>query len=315
MRGIHIVGTGRALPEKILTNEDMSRLVDTSDEWIVTRTGIRQRHICEEETCASLAAAAAKKALQEAAAKEQVRPEEIAAVVVATATSDYDFPSTACLVQKELGLSSETMAFDLAAACSGFLYGLEVCRGLLTDSRKKYVLLIGSEQLSKITDYTDRQTCILFGDGAGAVVLRRDDSLYVHRAWSSGSSESLYCEGVGTDGAKLKMDGSEVFRFAVRAFTQGMEDVLMEAGVRLEEVDHVICHQANRRIIEHVMKKYPGQERKFYINIEHYGNTSAASIPIALDEMREKGMLKEGMRVLAVGFGAGFTWSGALFTI
>lgn len=315
MRGIHIVGTGRALPEKILTNEDMSRLVDTSDEWIVTRTGIRQRHICGQETCASLAATAAKKALQEAAEKEQVRPEEIGAVVVATATSDYDFPSTACLVQKELGLSSETMAFDLAAACSGFLYGLEVCRGLLTDSRKKYVLLIGSEQLSKITDYTDRQTCILFGDGAGAAVLRLDDSLYVHRAWSRGSSESLYCEGVGTDGAKLKMDGSEVFRFAVRAFTQGMEAVLMEAGVRLEEVDHVICHQANRRIIEHVMKKYPGQERKFYINIEHYGNTSAASIPIALDEMREKGMLKEGMRVLAVGFGAGFTWSGALFTI
>lgn len=315
MRGIHIVGTGRALPEKILTNEDMSRLVDTSDEWIVTRTGIRQRHICGQETCASLASEAAKKALQEAAEKEQVRPEEIGAVVVATATSDYDFPSTACLVQKELGLSSETMAFDLAAACSGFLYGLEVCRGLLTDSRKKYVLLIGSEQLSKITDYTDRQTCILFGDGAGAAVLRLDDSLYVHRAWSRGSSESLYCEGVGTDGAKLKMDGSEVFRFAVRAFTQGMEEVLMEADVRLEEVDHVICHQANRRIIEHVMKKYPGQERKFYINIEHYGNTSAASIPIALDEMREKGMLKEGMRVLAVGFGAGFTWSGALFTI
>lgn len=315
MRGIHIVGTGRALPEKILTNEDMSRLVDTSDEWIVTRTGIRQRHICGQETCASLAATAAKKALQEAAEKEQVRPEEIGAVVVATATSDYDFPSTACLVQKELGLSSETMAFDLAAACSGFLYGLEVCRGLLTDNRKKYVLLIGSEQLSKITDYTDRQTCILFGDGAGAAVLRLDDSLYVHRAWSRGSSESLYCEGVGTDGAKLKMDGSEVFRFAVRAFTQGMEEVLMEAGVRLEEVDHVICHQANRRIIEHVMKKYPGQERKFYINIEHYGNTSAASIPIALDEMREKGMLKGGMRVLAVGFGAGFTWSGALFTI
>lgn len=315
MRGIHIVGTGRALPEKILTNEDMSRLVDTSDEWIVTRTGIRQRHICGQETCASLASEAAKKALQEAAEKEQVRPEEIGAVVVATATSDYDFPSTACLVQKELGLSSETMAFDLAAACSGFLYGLEVCRGLLTDSRKKYVLLIGSEQLSKITDYTDRQTCILFGDGAGAAVLRLDDSLYVHRAWSRGGSESLYCEGVGTDGAKLKMDGSEVFRFAVRAFTQGMEEVLMEADVRLEEVDHVICHQANRRIIEHVMKKYPGQERKFYINIEHYGNTSAASIPIALDEMREKGMLKEGMRVLAVGFGAGFTWSGALFTI
>lgn len=315
MRGIHIVGTGRALPEKILTNEDMSRLVDTSDEWIVTRTGIRQRHICGQETCASLASEAAKKALQEAAEKEQVRPEEIGAVVVATATSDYDFPSTACLVQKELELSSETMAFDLAAACSGFLYGLEVCRGLLTDNRKKYVLLIGSEQLSKITDYTDRQTCILFGDGAGAAVLRLDDSLYVHRAWSRGSSESLYCEGVGTDGAKLKMDGSEVFRFAVRAFTQGMEEVLMEADVRLEEVDHVICHQANRRIIEHVMKKYPGQERKFYINIEHYGNTSAASIPIALDEMREKGMLKEGMRVLAVGFGAGFTWSGALFTI
>lgn len=315
MKGIHIVATGRAIPKKILTNEDMSRIVDTSDEWIVARTGIRKRHICEEETCKTLAVDAARKAIEEAVEKEGLQRNEIGVVVVATATSTYAFPSTACQVQKELGLGKDTMSFDIAAACSGFIYGLEVCRGLLRGSRKKYALLIGSEQLSRILDFTDRSSCILFGDGAGAAVLRLDDSLYAHKAWSDGNEEVLHCQGTGIDGAKLKMDGQEVFKFAVRALKQGMEEVMAEAGVGIEEVDYVVCHQANRRIIEHVMKKYPGQEEKFYINIMDYANTSAASIPIALDEMREKGLLKEGMKIVTVGFGAGLTWSSALLTV
>ena len=315
MKGIHIVATGRAIPKKILTNDDMSKIVDTSDEWIVERTGISQRHICEEETCKSLAVEAAKKAIEEAIEKEGLDRKDIGVVVVATATSTYAFPSTACLVQKELGLEKDTMSFDIAAACSGFIYGLEVCRGLLRGNQKKYALLIGSEQLSRIVDFTDRSSCILFGDGAGAAILRLDDSTYAHKAWSDGNADVLSCEGVGVDGAKLKMDGQEVFKFAVRALKQGMEEVMADAGVSIEEVDYVVCHQANRRIIEHVMKKYPGQEEKFYINIAEYANTSAASIPIALDEMREKGLLKEGMKIVTVGFGAGLTWSSALLTV
>ncbi|MBQ8278955.1 MAG: ketoacyl-ACP synthase III [Roseburia sp.] len=315
MKGIHIVATGRAIPKKILTNDDMSKIVETSDEWITERTGIKQRHICEEETCKSLAVDAAKKAIEEAIEREGLELKDIGVVVVATATSTYAFPSTACLVQKELGLEKDTMSFDISAACSGFIYGIEVCRGLLCGSQKKYALLIGSEQLSRIVDFTDRSSCILFGDGAGAAVLRLDDSLYAHKAWSNGNDEVLYCPGVGIDGAKLKMDGQEVFKFAVRALRQGMEEVMAEAGVGIEDVDYVVCHQANRRIIEHVMKKYPGQEEKFYINIDEYANTSAASIPIALDEMREKSLLKEGMKIVTVGFGAGLTWSGAFLTI
>lgn len=315
MKGIHIVATGRAIPKKILTNDDMSKIVETSDEWITERTGIKQRHICEEETCKSLAVNAAKKAIEEAIEKEGLELKDIGVVVVATATSTYAFPSTACLVQKELGLGKDTMSFDISAACSGFIYGLEVCRGLLHGSQKKYALLIGAEQISRILDFTDRSSCILFGDGAGAAVLRTDDSLYAHKAWSNGNDEVLYCPGVGIDGAKLKMDGQEVFKFAVRALKQGMEEVMEEAELTMEDVDYVVCHQANRRIIEHVMKKYPGQEEKFYINIDKYANTSAASIPIALDEMREKGLLKEGMKIVTVGFGAGLTWSGAVLTI
>lgn len=325
MNGIHIVATGSALPKRVVTNHDLSKIVETSDEWIVTRTGIESRHICEEETGVSLAIEAAKAAVEEALAqasvtgengeKEPFSTEEIGAVVVATATPDYVFPSNACLVQTALNLSKETMAFDLSAACSGFLYGMEVCRGLLRGSKKKYALLIGSEQLSKIVDFTDRSSCILFGDGAGAAILRLDDSLYVHKAWSDGNITPLFCKGVGNNDAKLSMDGKEVFKFAVRVLKQGIDSVLSEADLTIEDVDYVVCHQANRRIIEHVMKKYNGQDDKFYVNIQSVANTSAASIPLALDEMRKKQLLKPNMKVVFVGFGAGFTWSSALVTI
>lgn len=317
MSGIHIVATGSALPERIVTNYDLSEIVDTSNEWIVERTGIEKRRYCEEETSVSLAVSAAKKAVEEAMEQsdEGFSVEEIGAVVVATTTPEYACPSNACLVQKALGLPTETIAFDLSAACSGFLYGMEVCRGLLCNGKKKYALLIGCEQLSKIIDFTDRSSCILFGDGAGAAILRLDDSTYVHKAWSDGNEEVLFCKGVGHDGAKINMDGKEVFKFAVKVLKQGIDTVLEEAGLELADVDYVVCHQANRRIIEHVMKKYKGQEDKFYINIQDVANTSAASIPIALDEMRKKGLLKKDMKLVMVGFGAGLTWSSALITV
>lgn len=313
MQGIHIVATGRALPAKIVTNDDLSRIMDTSDEWIRSRTGIGQRYQCETETCAGLAVEAARIALE----KSGIEKEEVGAVIVATTTADYAFPNTACLVQKALGLTKEVMAFDMTAACTGFVYGLNVSRGLLLASNKKYVILIGAEQLSRILDYSDRSSCVLFGDGAAAAVLTLSDDLFVHKAWSDGddNKEALSCLGAGNDSARLFMDGKLVFRFAVRALRQGIDEVLAEAGLTIDGIDYVVCHQANERIIESVRKKYSGAEEKFYVNIEKYANTSAASIPIALDEMFEKGLLKSGMKVLCVGFGAGFTWSGALFTV
>ena len=204
MQGIHIVATGRALPKKKATNHDLGRVVDTYDEWIVARTGISQRHFCsKEETCSGLAIEAARKAVKQAVTKEGINIEDIGVVVVATSTSDYILPSTACLIQKALGLSQEIIAFDLSAACSGFLYGLQVCKGLLQQGNKKYALLVGCEQLSRILNFTDRSSCILFGDGAGAAVIELDDSLFVHKSWSSGDIEPLSCRGVGFNNAKV----------------------------------------------------------------------------------------------------------------
>lgn len=313
MQGIHIVATGRALPAKIVTNDDLSRMIDTSDEWIRSRTGIGQRYQCEADSCASLAIEAARIALFKAG----IEKEEVGAVIVATTTADYAFPNTACLVQKALGLTKEVMAFDMTAACTGFLYGLNVSRGLLLGSNKKYVILIGAEQLSRILDYSDRSSCVLFGDGAAAAVLTLSDDLFVHKAWSDGDDkkEALSCLGAGNDNAHLFMNGKLVFRFAVCALRQGIDEVLSEAGLTIDNVDYIVCHQANERIIESVRKKYSGAAEKFYVNIEKYANTSAASIPIALDEMFEKGLLQSGMKILCVGFGAGFTWSSALLTI
>lgn len=311
MQGIHIVATGRALPSKIVKNEDLSQIVDTSDEWIRTRTGIRQRYICEQETCQSLAIAAAKDALSHV----DIDWEEMGCIVVATTTADYAFPSVACMVQNALELSKEVMAFDLSAACSGFLYGLEVCRSLMLTHSKKYALLIGSEQLSRVTDYSDRSTCVLFGDGAGAAILQLSEGIFFHRAWADGNAESLSCKGVGYPKAYIRMDGSSVFKFAVKVIQEGIEAVLKDSKLAMNDIDYVICHQANRRIIEHVQRKYAGCEDKFYINIGNYANTSAASIPIALDEMREQGILRDGMKIICVGFGAGFTWSSILCTV
>lgn len=313
MQGIEIVATGRALPKRCVTNEELSKTVETSDQWIRTRTGIGQRYRCEEETTASMAIEAARKALEKAG----IEKSQIGIVLVATTTPEYAFPSTSCLVQQALELEEDCMSFDINAACAGFLYGLGIVRSMLQNCAKSYALVIGSEHLSKIINYEDRGSCILFGDGAGAALIKSSNKDFYHKGYTRGNKEYLYCNGLGSKEQDfyLHMDGNQVFRFAVSAIEEGVEEILSEAGLTMEQIDYVVCHQANERIISHVEKKYKNYPAVFYKNIEFYGNTSAASIPIALDEMREKGMLREGMKVIMVGFGAGFTWSSCLFTV
>ncbi len=311
MKGIRIVSTGSAVPEKQVTNDDLSLIVETSDEWISSRTGIKSRYKCENESCVSLATEAARVAIERAG----IDKNEIGLVIVATQTGDYAFPSVACMVQKNLGLSEELTAFDVGAACSGFLMGLGAARGLLEASNKRYGLVIGSEQLSKILDYTDRGSCILFGDGAGAVLIESADKPFYQKAWSRGNEEVLYCLGAGNNDVKLTMKGNEVFKFAVTVMASAIEEVLSAVGLGMADLDYCICHQANARIIGHVQKKYPGFEDKFYMNIENYGNTSAASIPIVIDEVTRAGKLKPGSKIVCVAFGAGLTWSGLYIEI
>ncbi len=305
--GLRIVSTGRALPKEALTNDRLSEFVDTSDEWIVSRTGIRQRYRCQEETCLSLALEAAEEALHSG----NIDRNQVGVIITASSSGDYIFPSASCMIQKALGLPEEVTAFDLTAACTGFMLGMQTARGLLQNMEKPYALVVGAEQLSRILDYSDRNTCILFGDGAAAAVVELSDKPYVQKTWARGDETALSCRGAGQEDQVLKMDGRAVFRFAVSAMDQAVSEVLKEAAVSMEEVDLIICHQANERIIRHVQKKYKGQEDKFYINIAGYGNTSAASIPIALDELNKEGRLKEGMKIVLAGFGAGLTWSGA----
>lgn len=316
MKGIKIVSLGMSLPKKVVTNDDLSKIVDTNDEWIKTRTGISERRYCEEETCTSLAIEAARIALERAEEKG-IDKNDIGTVCVATTTAEDAFPNTACQIQKTLGLSKEVMSFDMGAACSGFVYGLNVVRGLLLAGQKKYALLVGAEHLSRIMDFTDRGSCILFGDGAAAAIITLSDTEFYHRAWSDGDTVDpvLSCKGICYNDAKTKMNGSAVFKFAVTVLRKSVETVLKDAGLTIDDVDYIVCHQANERIIDSVRKKYPGNEDKFFVNIHKYANTSAASIPIALTELMEAGKLKEGMKVVVTGFGAGLTWSSALFTV
>lgn len=305
MSGIKIIATGRALPQGRISNDDLTQLVETDDEWITTRTGIKNRYKCNEETSLSLAVKAAQNALCNSGIDRNL----IGAVIVATSTSEYIFPSTACLVAKELGLSKEIVAFDLSSACTGFLHGLMVSKGLVNSMERPYVLLVGAEQMSRIVDYTDRGTCILFGDGAGAAVLGPDECEYFQKNWADGNKDVLYCEGAGKE-SLVRMKGNDVFKFAVTVLEQGIREILEMAKLSFEDIDYVVCHQANKRIIEHVKKKFPEYSHKFFMNIENYGNTSAASIPIALDELltgKEKGV-----KLLLVGFGAGLTWSASI---
>ena len=311
MNGIKIKGTGRCVPEKTVTNDDLTRIVDTSDQWITTRTGIRRRHHCATETHANLCAGAAKAAL----ARAGVAPEQVGACIVATVSADTAVPSAACLLQRELGLPEDIPCFDLNAACTGFLYALHTMECLLNASPRKFGLVVGAEVLSRLINWEDRGTCILFGDGAGAAVVE------CREGWPSigavlgsrGDDELLRLPGLEAgERSFIQMDGTKVFKFAVETVPRCMDQVLQKAGMTAEDVDFFVFHQANARIIDLAVRKYRIPTEKYYKNIQEYGNTSAASIPLVLSELEEQGKVGPGSRVLAVGFGGGLTWGGAL---
>lgn len=322
-RTCSIVSVGSYVPSRVLTNADLEKMVDTSDEWIVTRTGIRQRRIAAPDECTSdLAAAAAKKALSRAG----ISPEAVDLIIVATITPDMPFPATACIVQEKIG-AKRAAGFDLEAACSGFIYALEVGQQFIMSRTYDTVLVIGAEKLSAITDWSDRNTCVLFGDGAGAAVLQ-------HRNGSHG----LLTACMGSDGGKsnliimpgggskhpatidtvsarmhyLKMEGRETFKNAVNAMCTAAQEALARCELDISQIKCIIPHQANRRIIEAVGERLGAKDGQMFINLDKYGNTSAASVAIALDEAVESGRIQRGDLVMLIAFGAGLTWGAAI---
>ena len=315
MSGLKLLGTGAGVPSEILTNEDLARMVDTSDEWIATRTGIHTRRRCAPgETHTGLCLAAARQAMDRAG----LEPGQIGVCIVATLTPDRLTPATACVLQKELGLGEDTVCFDLNAACSGFVYALHTAQCLLAAAPRRFGLVIGAEVLSRVTDYTDRSTCVLFVDGAGAAVVEwREDYPSIHAVLGCrGNTESLLIPGVATGAPSyIHMDGQPVFRFAVETVPRCITQVLEKAGLTVDDVDRFVFHQANQRIIDMAVRKLKLPPEKCTGNIAHTGNTSAASVPILLDELVSSGMLRPGQRALCVGFGGGLTWAGALLEI
>lgn len=311
MNGLKLIATGRALPEKAMTNDDMRQFVDTSDEWISTRTGIRQRYFCGEgENTTSLSIQAARIALEQSG----VSKEDIGCVLVATSSGEYAMPSTACLVHAALELPQSIPAMDVGAACAGFLFAMETARGLLLANDKRYALVIGAEQMSAVLDMQDRNTCVLFGDGAGAAVFELcKDAPYEHVVGVRG--DTLIRVGGPCREQRMTMDGQAVFRFAVTTIPQCVNELCQKAGVTPDDVDWVICHQANVRILDASIRRLGMPAEKFYRNLDRYANTSAASIPLALDEMREKGLLQSGQRIILVGFGGGLTWAGVMMEV
>lgn len=306
--GLHIVGIGHYTPDNVVTNDDLSKIVDTSDEWISSRTGIRRRHFVDKEKNQDIAIEAAKMAIADAG----IDKNDIGVCIVATIRPDNLTPSVACMVQRILELPNNIPCFDINAACSGFMYGINIARGMLFQSSKKYALVIGSEVLSKVLDMTDRGTCILFGDGAGAAIIELSDSnRYYSVLGSQGDDDILHCTNDNDVDRYVRMQGSDVFKFAVSTVPKTVFDLLDMAGLEADDIDVYVCHQANKRIIESVARKCKLSMDKFFINLDEYGNTSSASIPIALSEMNNRGMLKPGMKIICVGFGGGLTWGGA----
>ena len=318
-----ITGTGSSVPEKRLTNDDLSRMVDTNDEWIVQRTGIRERRIASaEESTATLATAAARKALDAAG----LEPAELDLIICGTISPEMTFPSTACFVAAALGLNS-TPAFDVAAACSGFIYTLETGASFVKAGRYRNVLVIGAETLSRLTDYTDRSSCILFGDGAGALVLQRSNdpgrgviysSLHADgNGWEMlcclpGSRHPLDQKLLASRNQYMKIKGREVYKFAVQRFEELIEDAMRKCELAPDQIKLIVPHQVNKRIIDSAMDKLGLAIEKAVVNIDKYGNTSAASIPIALDEAWRAGRIQTGDIIILVAFGAGLTWANAV---
>ena len=311
MNALRLIATGGALPGRTVTNEELSRTVDTSDEWITTRTGIRARHWCTEgENAATLAIAAAKQAL----ARSGLAPADIGCCICATLSAPDATPSVACRVQAALALPEDCPALDVNAACSGFLYGTAVARGLLATMGGRYALVVGCEALSRLMDPADRSTCVLFGDGAGAAIFEWT-AAPVPFAVTLGArgDAAIHAGGPSREGsAPITMDGKAVFRFAVDALPKCLHAVLEETGKTLDELDWVVCHQANSRIIDHCVRALKADPAKFYKNMERHGNTSAASIPVALNELAESGQLKPGQLLACIGFGGGLTWGGMI---
>ena len=313
-----IIGTGSCLPETIVTNDDLSKIMDTSDEWISSRTGIRERRLAKDENTASLSIEAARRALEDA----KVSAQDIDLIIVGTITGDYVTPSTACEVQAALG-ADKAVAFDVNAACSGFMFALHTADAYFKAGIYKTALVLGAETLSKIMDWNDRSTCVLFGDGAGAAVLRAEETgLLAYDQGSDGAKGMvLACKNRLNNNPLVKnptdlqytyMDGQEVYKFAVTTVPASIKKVLDEAGLSVEDIDYFALHQANIRIIQSVAKRLKVSEDKFPISLDHCGNISAASIPILLDEINKKGMLKPGMKIVLSGFGAGLTWGSAV---
>ena len=320
-----ILGTGSYTPQRVLTNDDLSKMIETSDEWIVTRSGIRERHIAgPDESTSDMAVQAARAAMADAG----VQPAEIDLLIVATITPDLPLPAVACSIQHKLGLPTHAACFDLNAACSGFVYGLDTACAMLASGRYKKALLIGAEKLSSIVDWNERTTCVLFGDGAGAVVLGVSDEenkgLIGTKLGAYGDSVDLLCipkggsncpataESIAAGDHFMKMKGKEVFKLAVRAMDEAARDILEQHSLHADQISLVIPHQANLRIIEAIAKYLELPMDRFYVNVDRYGNTSAASVPLALDEARKSGRIKPDDITLLVAFGAGLTYGSAL---
>jgi 3-oxoacyl-[acyl-carrier-protein] synthase-3 len=320
-----IIGTGSYAPARVLTNEDLARMVDTSDEWIRTRSGIRERRIAApDEHASDMAVAAARRALEDA----RLTAADIDLLVVATVTPDLPMPAVACIIQHKLGIRTAAACFDLNAACSGFVYALDTACAMLGSGRYRKALVIGVEKLSAVVDWQDRTTCVLFGDGAGAAVIATSDEpnkgllgtrlgahgegvdlLYIPRG---GSDAPPTIDSVTGHGHCIKMKGKEVFKLAVRAMDDAAREILEHHQLRADQISLVIPHQANLRIIESISQYLELPMERFFVNVDRYGNTSAASIPIALDEARRTGRIKPGDLTLLVAFGAGLTYGSAL---
>ena len=334
MNEMKLIGLGAAYPGRLVTNDDLSLEMDTSDAWIYPRTGIHARRFCTaEESAVTLAIEAAGKALAEAES-QGVPASDIGAIVVASMSGDLATPSIAAILQRELRLP-EVPALDINAACSGFIYGLEVARSLAAVSGRRYALVVGTEQLSRLLSMEDRSTAILFGDGAGAAVIEctetagnREEAAPYVRLFGSRGSDVILAPGVYTGAYEAReetnaetvcidhmlMDGKEVFMFACDIIPRIIGGLLEQSGETMEDIDHVVCHQANARIIRHVYRAMHWPAEKFFMNMEKLGNTSAASIPTALYDMQQQGRLRRGERLILAGFGGGLTWGGCILS-
>ncbi len=309
----NIIGTGSYVPPLVVTNDDLSKYIDTSDEWIVQRVGVKERHICTTETAADLAYEAAKRALENG----NTKAEELDMIICATVSGEDVSPSVSCIVQERLGVTCPAM--DINAACSAFIYMLETAAGYFARKKVKKVLIIGAERMSRIMDWSDRSTCVIFGDGAGAMLLSTGDSYIASKLYTKGGDDVIKIPNfIGSSPffekeqqkPYIHMKGQETFKFAVNAMCKDITDVILEAGISSEEIDHVIPHQANIRIIDAAKKRLDIPSERFHSNIHKYGNTSAASIPILIDELNREGRIKKGDILALAAFGGGLS-SGA----